>query len=132
MEVSEYHEKAREVARTIIGAYGPEPAEYDDAEQQIVAAFAYGANEALAEEAGVKDWEAALAMMSVLCGPFGFSPEMAGAAVDYFSDCALLGDNELMETVIQAGADAYHLLDQPADIARYLGQAVAYLRKAGE
>ena len=132
MEVRDYHEKAREVARTILRAYGPEPAAYDDAEQQIVAAFVYGANEALAQELGVEGWEATIAGMAVLCGPLGFSPEMAGAALDYFADCAETGDNELMETVIQAGADAYHLLNQPADIARYLSKAVAYLRQRGE
>ena len=130
MEVTELHARAREIARTVIDAYGVEPDKYDEAEQPLITAFAYGAVQAFCDDFALADWQGVVLTMEILTGPFGFSDEMAGAAADCLAEWASTGENPLTEQVIQAGADAYYMLDQTEAIRKYLRDAVDYLRRA--
>ncbi len=124
MDTKEYTLRSKQLAQTIIQAYGKSPLAYDDLEEQVICGFTFGCHRAFSVAARVAEWESKLVMTEVFMDVFGFDSEMAGNALAYFVDCLDPAFNQPMHIVLQCGDKGLGLLSDPEELGRQIKEIV--------
>ena len=124
MDTKEYTLRSKQLAQTIIQAYGKSPLAYDDLEEHVICGFTFGCHRAFSVAARVAEWESKLVMTEVFMDVFGFDSEMAGNALAYFVDCLDPAFNQPMHIVLQCGDKGLGLLSDPEELGRQIKEIV--------
>jgi len=124
LDSKEYTRLSKVLTEIILQAYGKNPEVYDDLEEQVIGAFVFGAHRAFSVAQGMQEWQSKMAMYEILLDEFGFEPEMAGNALDFFCDCLEPGFNGPLNIVIHCGDSGYGLLNDPEELGRQIKEIV--------
>jgi len=124
MDTKEYNRRSKELARTVVKAYGKDPSVYDDLEEQVICVFTFGMHRAFSVDAGVQEWESKILMVEILNEIFGFDIEVAGNALDFLLECLDPKFDQALNLVAHCGDDAYPLLGEPEELGRQIREIV--------
>lgn len=124
MDTNEYNVRSKQLAYTIVNAYGKTPDTYDDLEEQVICAFTFGAHRSFSVAAGRQEWESKILMIQILTDVFGFGSEMAGNALEYLVDCLNPAFDPAMNQVVHLGDTGRALLDDPKELGHQLREIV--------
>ena len=128
MDSKEYTRLSKVLTEIIFRAYGKDPASYDDLEEQVIGAFVFGAHGAFSRLQQIPEWQEKIAMYEVLMDEFGFDYEMAGNALDFFSECKeTIGFNEPLKIVIECGEKGFDMLEDMEELGRQIKEIVYIL-----
>ena len=121
--------QAREIAQKIIDAYGKDPAEYDELEQQALSALTFGAIYVpFWEKKKVSITEFQGVMVAVFIEKFHYDAGIVMSYFDFLMNCLEEEFHPTMNIIIHTGIDAYDFLDRPAELGAGLHKMVDLAR----
>ena len=121
--------RAKEIAQTIVDAYGKDPAEYDAVEQQALSAFTFGTVYTYYfEEANATIPEFQAVMMKIFFDQFHYDLKELANYFDFLAHCTQEEYHPMMYTIIHKGIDGTDYLDEPGALGENLHKLIAILK----